>query len=246
MGALQVSDFCDGRWQEISKAAELAAHYCRRLEAGDILHFAETPFALDPTEREFLLDVRQSSAGYHKNISYRPREDRIRGAVGKGVDMERLRAVMRGYSQRAAAFISNFLTPYQQGLQLDFASFRPIEERGRKMPLTSRNDLLHVDAFPTRPTNGDRILRLFTNIHPSTPRGWMTTDCFDVLAREMAMDAGLAEMVRKNGSAFRAMQRGFSGMLSRLRIPMKQRSLYDRFMASFHDYLKHNQTFQES
>ena len=29
------------------------------------------------------------------------------------------------------------------------------------MRLRARNDLLHVDSFPTRPVRGDRILRVF-------------------------------------------------------------------------------------
>ena len=43
-------------------------------------------------------------------------------------------------------------------------SYRPVEEATRKLRLKARNDLLHVDAFPTRPTNGWRILRCFVLI----------------------------------------------------------------------------------
>jgi hypothetical protein len=45
---------------------------CRILEEGNILFFGETPFALPAGDREFLLRQRQTEAGYHKNIAYRP------------------------------------------------------------------------------------------------------------------------------------------------------------------------------
>src|SRR5215831_2230509 len=107
---------------------------------------------------------------------------------------------MRTYSRNVSAFVRTFLSPYAEGVRLDFASFRPVEEQGRKMPLKARNDLVHVDAFPTRPTNGDRILRVFTNIHPTLPRGWVTGDTFNVLAVQMAADSGLPAIARHGRS----------------------------------------------
>jgi hypothetical protein len=47
---------------------------CRVLEEGNILLFPSTPFALPDKDREFLLRQRQTEAGYHKNIAYRPGE----------------------------------------------------------------------------------------------------------------------------------------------------------------------------
>ena len=43
----------------------------------------------------------------------------------------------------------------------DRGSYRPEEEATRRLRLTARNDLIHVDAFPNRPTQGYRILRVF-------------------------------------------------------------------------------------
>ena len=71
---------------------------------------------------------------------------------------------MRSYSERALAFLWKLLPRYMEKARIDFASFRPQEEEGRDLPTKKRNDLLHVDAFPTRPTRGDMILRFFTNI----------------------------------------------------------------------------------
>ena len=74
---------------------------------------------------------------------------------------------------------------------MDYASFRPVEEEGRELPLRHRNDLLHLDAFPTRPTHGARILRAFTNLHPTKERVWATSEPFSALAERYAVPAGL-------------------------------------------------------
>ena len=59
----------------------------RGLEAGDILYFPVSPPLLPDEDRAFLVTQKQVDASYHKNISYRPLEDRL-----KGVDQARLRS----------------------------------------------------------------------------------------------------------------------------------------------------------
>ncbi len=147
---------------------------------------------------------------------------------------------MRSYSERALAFLWKLLPRYMEKARIDFASFRPQEEEGRDLPTKKRNDLLHVDAFPTRPTRGDMILRFFTNIHPSKPRVWMTSDPMGALAPRYANDAGLAGgAMHPKGSIGSRMLGAFGGVEAK-------RSAYDRFMLGFHDYLKFNGEYQES
>ena len=85
---------------------------------------------------------------------------------------------MRRYSASVEDFLARFLAPYQKRWALDYASYRPIEEQGRDLPVRRRNDLLHTDAFPTRPTRGWRILRFFHNIHPTRTRDWVVGEPF--------------------------------------------------------------------
>src|ERR1700674_3470427 len=160
-----------------------ARAYCERLEAGGILFFQDLPFQFPAEDRDFLLAQRWSELRLHKNVSYRPVGDVLRGFSGHAENTRRLHAILRNYSARVIEFLGNFLSPYAGKWILDFASFRPLEEEGRDLPLHKRNDLLHVDAFPSRPTNGSRILRVFTNINPDLPRVWLTTDRFDLLAQ---------------------------------------------------------------
>ncbi len=241
---LEVGDYTIGGWTV--PPGERARRYCEGLEDGHILLFYETPFELPAEDREFLISARQTSAAYHKNISFRPREGRVRGLKRSSADEHRLGAILGSYSERVTQFARAFLAPYAHGLQLDFASFRSVEERGRDLPLKQRNDLLHTDAFPTRPTNGNRILRIFTNLNPVEPRVWLTGEPFHVLAPRLAADAGLEECAEGARSRWGILSRSLSRFARSVGLPWPDRSPYDRFMLAFHDYLKANQTFQSS
>ena len=99
--------------------------YCRALEQGRILLFARPPFELPDAERSLLLSQRQTRAGYHKNIAYRPAQDRVTGyARGTGADAARLRDALRFYSRRATEFAAWLLPRYARTWRLDLASFR--------------------------------------------------------------------------------------------------------------------------
>jgi hypothetical protein len=215
---------------------------CARLEEGNILFFEKTPFELPPDEVQFLLGQKQSAAGYHKNIAYRPVSNRLTGyAQARNGHKERLHAIMQRYSQTVLGFTPQFLTPYAGSLAADFASFRPQQEAGRQIRLRVRNDLLHVDSFPTRPSHGNRILRVFTNINPTEPRAWVTSATFEHLvaryvgAGGMPLPRGMPSGPRK---VLTRLARAL-GLLSLARPP------YDDWMLRFHHFLKANREFQD-
>ena len=154
---------------------------CSRLEAGDVLYFPQTPVSIPPDDLTFLLGQQQTSSSLHKNIAYKPDRDKLSGVDEKAAapaEVARLHEVKRRYSKSIEDFLSSFLVPYQKRWRLDYASFRPLEEKGRDLPVRRRNDLLHTDAFPTRPTQGWRILRFFHNIHPTRTRDWVIGEPF--------------------------------------------------------------------
>ena len=216
--------------------------YCRALEAGQILLFPRAPFELPAGDRAFLLTRRQAGAGYHKNIAYRPQRDRVTGVVKQAADdADRLRHVLRDYSRRVAGFAATLLPTYARAWRLDFASFRPQEEAGRSLPPHARNDRLHVDAFPTRPSGGDRILRVFTNINPTADRVWLTGDNFERLAERFALSSGLLPAVQRPSLARRLRRLARS-----LGLPVTVRSPYDSFMMAFHHFLKGNLEYQQA
>jgi hypothetical protein len=216
---------------------------CAELEAGNILFFSRTPFVFPDDDLKFLLGRKQTEASIHKNIAYRPAENRITGLdkSAAGPDVDRLRAIVAGYSLRSTQFLRELLPPYAGKWKLDFASYRPLEEEGRPARLRARNDLPHVDAFPTRPTNGDRILRVFTNINPAQNRVWITSQNFDVVGPQFAKMIGIPQRPRSNA---------FAKTLRRIaraaHLPGANRSPYDDFMHRCHNAMKEDGEFQQS
>ena len=221
-----------------------ARAWCAQLEAGDILYFPETPVPILQEDLAFLLGQQQTDSSLHKNIAYKPNIDRLSGMETKAGDAgaeARLQSIMREYSKSVVAFLTGFLSPYQARWELDYASFRPQEEQGRDLPLRKRNDLLHTDAFPTRPTYGARILRFFNNIHPSRTRDWVVGDPFTTIVKQFvpaeiapSPDSGLSRVAKGVGRAV-----GLGAAL-----PSVKRSPYDDFMMRFHNFLKENARFQ--
>ena len=236
---IEVSDYSGQGWQT-SAVRTRALHHCRQLEQGEILFFRRPPFALSSDDCDYLMRQRASGSRLHKNISYRPAAGLLRGFSGPPQDRQRMQKILWNYSAQATRLLTRFLTPYAGTFVHDYASFRPLEEEGRRLPLHKRNDLLHVDAFPSRPTHGGRILRVFTNIHPFRGRVWKTAGSFAALADLYAADAGLHH-IKNPGVMHR-----FTRWLRSAGLPVHERTPYDRFMLRFHDFLKENSQYQSS
>jgi hypothetical protein len=238
---IQVEDYrLLGGWVGREQVAARSRAYCQLLEKGQIVFFRTPPFHFPNEDQEFLLSQEWTELRLHKNVSYRPSGDILRGVSGDAGTIERIHTIMRNYSAQVIEFLTKFLAPYASKWILDYSSFRPIEEEGRDLPIHKRNDLLHVDAFPSRPTRGGRILRVFTNMNRKRPRVWNTTEGFESLARQFANDAGLQQVAESDSLIGRTVQTwgeklGFRGM---------GRTPYDMFMLRFHDYLKENERFQ--
>lgn len=223
-------------WRLTADPEQAAARErCRALERSDILYFPRTPLHFEEDDLQFLRTQKQSGAGYHKNIAYRPGQDRITGYAG--AQEERMRAVLGRFSRAAQNLMRECLSPFT--LEIEYASFRPLAEETRQLKTHARNDLLHVDNFPTRPTHGNRILRFFVNLHPALPRVWRTGPPLPELLARFGASSGVIQKTRA-GVGKQKWLRG----LQRLGLPVKARPEYDRFMLSFHHWLKENQEFQ--
>lgn len=212
-----------------------------KLERGEVLYFATCPFALSQgDDRLFLLQQRLAHHA-HKNISYDPHWHEASGFTKTSKDQaDRVRDLLAAFSKNATAWMVQTFHRYSQGWQLDRVSFRPEEEATRRLRQKARNDLLHVDAFPSRPTNGHRILRLFVNINPVDPRIWVTSDPFVKLLDRYGARAGLP--TSEDAPLVQRLKKGVIGLFHPTRA---KRSSYDEFMLRFHDFLKSNDEFQE-
>jgi hypothetical protein len=209
-----------------------------RLEQCELVHFPRAPFALPEGEDRRLLLNQKLGAG-SKNISYNPNAGRAQGFQRSSSEPGRLREVLAMFSRSVTGWLAQACPNYARAWRLDQVSFRPVEEATRQLRQTARNDLLHVDAFPSRPTRGARILRCFANINPSEPRIWVTSESFGPLLARYGSQVGLPSRG--------ALSWGRHGCAQILRIfrPGRQRTDYDLFMRRFHDFLKANEEFQE-
>jgi hypothetical protein len=231
----------EGTLRKAAWPEDRAREVCRSLEAGHIVFLPDSPIEIPKEDRDLLLGRKQSSSAYHKNIAYRPLEDRVTGLDRNEVqEAEELRRILRDYSQRSVEFMRTFLAPYAQQWKLEFASFRPLEEKGRTARLHARNDLLHFDSFPTRPTNGARILRFFSNINPVQNRVWLTSQTFEAFGARMVKAGGLTAPF---GNPF---LRGLHSLARILHLRKASRSPYDDLMHRCHNTMKEDANFQEN
>ena len=247
MPRVSVSDYSfPGGWSDPTAAGERVRFYCGQLEEGKILDFPAPPFEFPAADREFLLSQKQSGLRVHKNVSYRPRQDVLRGdAADNPDDLRRLHDVMRDFSRHIVEFATRFLAPYAPHWTIDFASYRPVEEQGRDLSLHKRNDLVHVDAFPTRPTRGGRILRVFININPTQPRVWETTAGFESIVKGFGDDARLTRLAHSGRSPARRALRVLSPIFKTIGLKATDASAYDRYMLRLHDHLKESSDYQQ-
>lgn len=216
---------------------------CEALEAGNIVVLPDNALFDKQSDIDFLLGLQQTASSLHKNVAYKPAAHKVTGATTNNPqESDRLLEVMSSFSKRALALLARVCPAYAGKWKTDYASYRPFEEQGRDLPLKQRNDLMHVDAFPSRPTHGGGILRLFTQINPSKDRVWRVSGPFDALANKYAREAGLMEV--KSGSA--ALKRAAAKLGRAIGLKVPDRTPYDQFMLGFHDFLKGNEEFQRA
>ena len=126
----------------------------------------------------------------------------------------------------------NVLPLYKAGLEQARTSFRPAEIAGRRTSWRKDDTRLHVDSFPSSPTQGKRILRVFTNINPhGQSRNWKLGEPFERVARRY-----LPTLTRPI--------RGSDRVLNLLGITKRRRTAYDHYMLQLHDRMKADLAYQ--
>ncbi len=213
-----------GPYEPAVKARAVSA-----LESGAVLFFPGLRFQLEDGEKEFL-DAGISD-GKAKNISLDPDTGKIQATSLKGDAARRLTAMMARFAGQASSLVHDLL-PYAH-VERARTSFRPVQVKGRSYSKISDDRLLHVDAFPSRPMRGRRILRFFANVAPSSARQWLVGQPFEPFARHFLPRIG-------------AHAPGKSWLYEKLGITRGRRSLYDEWMLSLHDAGKLDDDFQQN
>ncbi len=200
------------------------------LESGRVLILPKLEFRLEPSEAGFLDP--SIAAGDRKNISLDPGAAACDATALEPGQSERLAGMMRRFSNQAQALIEGLIPAYRGHLERARTSFRPVEIAGRTYSPRHDDRRLHVDAFPTRPMRGRRILRLFCNIAmDGAPRDWRVGEPFETFARKFVERAPRP----LPGEAL---------MMQALGLTKGRRTAYDQLMLSLHDQAKLDEAYQ--
>ena len=203
------------------------------LESGNVLLLPRLDFPLRDNERDFyFLSTGAELKG--KNISLAPGDDKVRGSSADVAELGVLRGMMVRFSNMSQALVQHLLPSYMATLEKGRTSFRPLEIAGRPSSWRQDDSRLHVDSFPSSPTRGKRILRLFSNVNPvGQGRTWRLGEPFEQVARRYQ-------------SSLQGQPWGSSQVLEMLGITKGQRSAYDHYMLQLHDRMKADSAYQAS
>jgi hypothetical protein len=210
-------------------SAEITAKATDALETGKLIYAPGLPFELLAAERRFLSP--DCLDGKSKSVSFRPGSGVLRGTRFLGSELDELLGMLRRYYDRASDLVRALFPSYGDHLRPGFTSFRPAEIVGRATSWRHDDTRLHVDAFPSRPLQGLRILRVFTNVNPKAPRVWRVGETFDQAAAKFV-------------PGIRPPLPGTSWLLYGLGIVKGRRTKYDHFMLGIHDRMKADQDYQ--
>jgi len=212
-------------------APELQDRAIDALEHGRVVFFPRLAFTLSSDERRFLSP--QWSDGKAKNISYDPNRADLRGTALQGKDRRALQGMVARYADMTRQLIEGLIPSYRTQLTQARTSFRPVGVVGRVTSYRKDDQRLHTDAFPSRPTRGARILRVFSNVNPDgQERVWRVGEPFESFARTFL-------------PSVRPAWPGWSTVLAALRITKGRRAAYDHLMLQLHDAVKRDLHYQQ-
>jgi hypothetical protein len=203
------------------------------LENGRIIYFADLNFKLQADEQYFLST--QHVDPHAKNISYDSARNKLWGVRNlSDADHLKLKAMLERFTRAAKQLMSNLFPRYVPQLILGRTSFRPVQVSNRKTSYRKDDRRLHVDAFPSAPNQGKRILRVFCNINPQAEdRIWRVGEPFEQVAARF-----LSQLPKPLP--------GSAALLRALKITKSYRTPYDHYMLHLHDAMKADEDYQRT
>ena len=218
-------DFID--WAEAHSRPEWTA----AVEAGKVLYFPRLGFAVQPEEQALLRE--DTLAPKSRNVSLGA-DGVLKGAAGSAQDQQALAAMVGRFRQQALQLVDDLLPEYKGQLRVAPTSFRPKQVETRAQSVRADDQRMHVDAFPSRPSYGERLLRVFTNLNPhGVPRVWRVGEDFETIARRYLPQA----------KPYRLWQ---AKVLNAVHATKSLRSEYDHLMLQLHDLMKFDEQYQKN
>ncbi len=213
-----------GPFGEAVRADALAA-----LERGHVLVFPHLAFVFKANEQRLFSPALSNRKS--KNISLKPSGE-LGGTSASAEDVRLLHNMMERFARTAMDFVEALLPRYAGRLERAPTSYRPVEIEGRPASAIHDDTRMHVDAFPSRPMRGRRIMRLFSNVNPhDAARLWRVGEPFEDLARRFLPRA-------------KERSRAHAWFLAATGVTKGRRSAYDNLMLSLHDEAKLDEAYQ--
>ncbi len=164
---------------------------------------------------------------------HQPRRRGDQGRAGSADELAALAAMIgalrRGRERRSSPRFSRAMRRYFEARAHELSAASGV---GRAVSWRKDDSRLHVDAFPSRPNRGERILRVFCNVNPQRGPRVARRRAFDAMARALPA-AHPAAASRRGGARCR-----------RCASPRPPRSEYDHLMLGLHDAAKADLAYQ--
>lgn len=213
-------------------APALQARAVAALETGRVIFCPDLPFAVAADERGFLNPAVGDET--RKNVSLDPASGTLGASALPPADAARLAAMMQRFSDQAQTLLHGLFPAYAPALERARTSFRPAEIAGRTYSPRHDDTRLHVDAFPSRPLAGRRILRVFSNVaDDGSVRKWNVGEPF-------------ADFAPKFAARAKPLAPGAGWAMQTLGLTKGRRTAYDQLMLSLHDQAKLDAAYQET
>ena len=201
------------------------------VEAGKLLYFPHLGFQVQPDERALLREDMLSPKA--RNVSLGA-DGVLKGAGGSPAEQAQLAAMVARFRQQALQLVDVLLPEYHGHTRIAPTSFRPRQVETRVQSVRADDQRMHVDAFPSRPSYGERLLRVFTNLNPhGVPRVWRVGEDFETIARRFLPQA----------KPYRLWQ---AKLLNAVHATKSLRSEYDHLMLQLHDLMKFDEQYQKN
>ncbi len=145
------------------------------------------------------------------------------------------RQLLDRYYQSCLSLVQQLLPVYTHALHSPTNSLRlhPVAAWRDSTSWRKDDSRLHVDAFPSRPNYGERIIRIFTNINPhGEARSWRVGEDFTQLASRY-----LPQLDSYSSLS--------SWLQHKIGITKRPRSHYDHLMLQLHDKMKADLAYQK-
>jgi hypothetical protein len=201
------------------------------LEQGQVVYLPKLAFPLRLDEEPLLSESILSSR--RKNVSFDIKTQKLVGIDDPKL-LPQAECLLERYAHFSRVLVEQLFPAYKDTIAFGRTSYRPAEIDGRTTSKRQDDTRVHVDAFPSSPVQGKRILRVFCNINPySAPRVWHLGDSFPKVLSTFISRVPIYSPLKAQA-------------LHLIKATKTLRSEYDHFMLYLHDSMKLDEHYQHT